>query len=88
MEIFYRKEPREKVISQKGGFLNILRSLMTASLPLMENVLTPLAKNVLVPLGLSWVSSSKDIAIQRNIFGSGITVVFLNEEICHIFKNS
>ena len=88
MEIFYRKKPREKVISQKGGFLNILRSLMTASLPLMGNVLTPLAKNVLVPLGLSWVSSSKDIAIQRNIFGSGMTVVFLNEEICHILKNS
>ena len=88
MEIFYRKKPREKVISQKGGFLNILRSLMTASLPLMENVPTPFAKNVLVPLGLSWVSSSKDIAIQRNIFGSGMTVVFLNEEICHILKNS
>ena len=88
MEVLYRKKPREKVISQKGGFLNILRSLMTASLPLMGNVLTPLAKNVLVPLGLSWVSSSKDIAIQRNIFGSGMTVVFLNEEICHILKNS
>ena len=42
-----------KIISQKGGFLNFLRPLMTAGLPLMKSVLTTLSKNVLIPLGLS-----------------------------------
>ena len=41
-----------KITSQEGGFLNFLRSLMTAGLPLMKSVLTPLAKSVLSPFGL------------------------------------
>ena len=32
-----------KVTSQEGGFLNFLRPLMTAGLPLMKSVFTPLA---------------------------------------------
>ena len=32
-----------------GGFLNFLKVLMTAGLPLMKIVLTPLAKSVLLP---------------------------------------
>ena len=35
-----------KISSQEGGFLNFLRPLMTAGLPLMKTVLTPLAKSV------------------------------------------
>ena len=38
-----------KITGQKGGFLNLFRPLMTASLPLMKNVLTPLAKSILIP---------------------------------------
>ena len=39
-----------KSTSQEGKFLNFLRPLMTAGIPLMKSVLTPLAKNVLIPL--------------------------------------
>ena len=53
----------EKGTSQEWGFLNFVRPLMTAGLPLMKNVLTQLAKNVLLPFGLSaWVSAT-DTAI-------------------------
>ena len=52
-----------KVISQKAGFLNFLRPLMTAGLPLMKSVLTPLAKSALIPLGLSAGISAADTAI-------------------------
>ena len=47
------KGTTRKITSQVGGFLNFLRTLMTAGLPLMKSVLTPLAKSVLLPLGLS-----------------------------------
>ena len=40
------KGTTRKITSQEGGFLNFLRPLMTASLSLMKNVLTPLAKSV------------------------------------------
>ena len=38
-----------KITSQEGGFLNFIRLLMTAGLPLMKSALTPLAKSVLIP---------------------------------------
>ena len=47
-----------KITSQEGGFLNFLRPLMTAGLPLMKSALTPLAKVVLIPLGL-WAGKSE-----------------------------
>ena len=31
----------KKIASQKGGFLNFLKPLMSNSLPLMKNVFTP-----------------------------------------------
>ena len=46
----FLKETTKKITSQEGRFLNFLRTLMTAVLPLMENVLTPLVKSVFVPL--------------------------------------
>ena len=42
----------ENITIQEGGFLNFLRPLMTARLPLMKTVLTPLGKNVLLPFRL------------------------------------
>ena len=38
------KGTTRKITSQERGFLNLLRPLMTAGLPLVETTLTPLAK--------------------------------------------
>ena len=46
----FLKGTTRKTTNQEVGFLNFLRPLMTAGLPLMKNVLMPLAKSVLVPL--------------------------------------
>ena len=76
-----------KIASQKGGFLNFLRPLMTAGLPLMKSVLTPFAKVILIPLGLSVVLSATDAAIPKKIYGSGITTLIIsNEEMEDIMK--
>ena len=56
-----------KISSQEGGFLNILRSLMTVGLLFMKNVLTALVKSVLLPLGLTAKVSATDAAIQKKI---------------------
>ena len=53
--------------SQKGGFLNFVRPLMTAGLPLMKNVLKSLAKSIFEPLWLIAVASVADAAIQKKI---------------------
>ena len=55
-----------KITSQEGRFLNFPRSLMTADLPLMKNVIPPLAKSVLLPLGFSAALLWKDAAIQES----------------------
>ena len=52
----------------------------------MKIVVTPLAKSVLVPLGLMAAALVADAAIQKKIFGSGTTLVILNEEIVDIRK--
>ena len=57
-----------KITSWEGGFLNFLRPLMTAGLPLMTSVLTQLAKSVLIPSGLSAGMSAADAAIQKKSF--------------------
>ena len=67
------KGTTRKITSQEGGFLNFLRPLMAAVLPLMKNVLTPLAKSVLIPLGLSAGMPAANAAIQKKIYGSGTT---------------
>ena len=53
------------ITSQKGGFLNFVRPLMTAGLPLRKSVLTPLAKCALLPRGLFTGMSAADAAIQK-----------------------
>ena len=60
---------------------------MTASLPLIKNVLTQLAKHVLFPLELSAGMSAADAAIQKKIYGSGTTALIIaNEEMEDIMK--
>ena len=53
------KGATRKITSQEGRFLNFLRLLMTAGLPLI----TPLVKNILLPFGLSAAISAIDAAI-------------------------
>ena len=61
---------------QLGGFIGrLLRPLLKLRLSLMNNVLKPSAKIVLVPLGLAAAASVTDAAIQKQIFGSGITTL-------------
>ena len=60
-----------KITSQEEGFLNFLRPLITAGIPLIRNVLTPLAKNLLLQLGLLVRKLAADVAIQKKSYGSG-----------------
>ena len=76
-----------KISSQEGRFLNFLRPLMTAGLPLMKKIVTTLAKSVLLPLGLWAEMSAADAAIQKTIYGSGsIASIISNKEIEDIMK--
>ena len=73
-----------KISSEEGGFLNFLRTLMTARLPLMKSVLTPLTKKVLSPFGLSAEMSAVDAAIQKKMYGT--TALLSNDKIGDIMK--
>ena len=57
-----------KVTSQKGGYVNFLRPLMTAGLPLNKSVLTRLAKSVVILLELSGEMSAAGAAIQKKLW--------------------
>ena len=84
---FLLTETTRKITSQEGGFLNFLRPLITAGLPLMKSVITPLAKNVLLPFGLSAGMPAAYAAIQKKIYGSGSTVLIItNKEMKDIMK--
>ena len=77
----------KKIISQERGFLNFLRSFMTAGLPLMKSVLTLLAKSILIPLGLSAGISAANAAILKKIYRScTIALIISNEEMEDIMK--
>ena len=53
----------------------------------MKNLLTPLAKIVLILLGFTAAASIADAAIQKKIYGSGITsLITSNEEMEDIMK--
>ena len=54
-----------KITSQEGGFLNFLRLLMTAGLPLVKSVHTLLAKIVLLSFALSAGMSAAGADIQK-----------------------
>ena len=46
----------------------------------MKNVLTPLAKTVFTSLALTTAESATGAAIQKTIFGSGMTVLKISNE--------
>ena len=75
-------------IEQTGIFQGRLQgSLLNGELHLMKNVLKPLAKSVSIPLGLTTALSTTDAAIQKKMFGSGVTtLIILNEEMSDITK--
>ena len=81
------KETTRKITSQRGGFLESIRPLMTAGLPLMKNVLPPLAKKVFILLLLTAAASATDAAIQKKIHGSGtIALIIANKEMEDIME--
>ena len=81
------KGTTRKIASQEGGFLNFLRTIITAGLPLMENVLIPLAKSTVVPLVLTAAASATVASVQKKNFGSDTTtLVFSNEGLNDIMK--
>ena len=53
----------------------------------MKNLPKPLAKFVLIPLRLTAAASATNAAIQKKIFGSGMTALLIsNEEMNDIMK--
>ena len=81
------KGTTRKITSQEGELLNFLRTLLTAGLPLIKNVLILLAKSVLLPLGLSVGMSAADADIQKKIYGSGTTALITsNEQMDNLMK--
>ena len=81
------KGTTEKDAIQERGFLNFLKPLMTAGLPLMKNILKSIVASVLIPLGLIAAASVTDAAIQKDIFGSGTTTLKIsNKEIKDILN--
>ena len=75
-------------VEQLGGFSVILLGLgLKTGLPLIVNVLKPLAKSVLIPLGLTTAASPTDAAINKKMFGLGMTTLIIsNEEMDDIMK--
>ena len=79
-----------KFTSQEGAFLNFLRPLIPACLPLITNVLlsvlTPFSKTVLLPLGVTAGASKTNAAIPNKYYGFGTTLVPSDEETEDIIK--
>ena len=75
-------------IRQSEEFLGRpLGSLLKTVLSLMKNVFKLLAKSFLIPLRLTAVSSARDAVIQKNFFGSGMTITTIsNKEMGDILK--
>ena len=85
-ENFLRGTTR-KIISQVEGLLNFLEPLMKVGLPLLRKVLTPLAENVLLSFGVTGAGSATEAAIQKKIYGSGMTpLIISNKEIKDIME--
>ena len=56
-------------------------------MPLIINVPKPLAKIVLTPLRLTAILSATDVAVQKKVFGSGMTTLIIsNKEMDDIMK--
>ena len=76
------------LIGQPRGFLGrLLGPLLKTGLSFMKNVLKPLAKSVFILLRLTAAASATDAAIQKKVFGSGMTTLITsNEEMDDIIK--
>ena len=81
------KKTNRKIASQKGGFLNFLKLLMTADLPLMKSILTPLAKNVLILFELIAAVASDAALIISNEEMEDITKIIKSFELKKKQKN-
>ena len=56
-------------------------------MPLIGSALKPLAKSILIPLGLTAAASATEVAIHKNMFGSGFTtLIILNKEMNECMK--
>ena len=75
-------------IGQSGKFLDrLLDPLLKTKFPLIGSVLKSFAKSVLVPLGLTAVVSAIDVAIHKEMFRSGMTILIIsNKEMNDITK--
>ena len=75
-------------MGQSGRFLGrLLGQWLKTGLLVTKNVLKLLAKSVLIPLGLTAAATATDAAIQKKIFGSGMTTLIIsNEEMGDIMK--
>ena len=75
-------------MGQSGRFLGrLLGQWLKAGLPVTKNGLKLLAKSVLIPLGLTAAATATDAAIQKKVFGSGMTTLIIsNEEMGDIMK--
>ena len=68
-------------IGQSGGVLGRLSGpLLKNCLLIMKNVLKPLAKSVLIPLQLTAASSAINAAMQKKMFGSGMTTLIISSD--------
>ena len=68
-------------IKQSGEFLaGILGQLLKTDLPLIKNALKLFTKSVSVPFGLASSTWARDTAIQKKIFGSGMTTLTISNE--------
>ena len=61
--------------------------MIRVALLLMKNVLTPIAKNVLLPTGVTAAALATNAAIQKKIYGLGMTTLITsNKEMKDIMK--
>ena len=64
-----------------------LETFLNTSISLMANLLKPLSKSILVPLRLTAKASETGAAIQKKMFGSGMTTLIIsNKEMDDIMK--
>ena len=73
-------------MGQPGGSSGgLLRTLLKSGSPLIENLIKPSA--VLIPFGLTTAGWTTDVAIHKNVFGTGMTAMKIsNEEMNDIIK--
>ena len=66
---------------RKGEFLRFLAPLLKSGFPLLKSVIKPLGM-----LELTAPTSATDAAINKKIFGSGTTLIILNDEMNNILE--